>query len=99
MPQGPFQTVSLGNANSTALDLTAATVVKATPGFVVTVSVVETSSTAGAIYDATSTTGNTTANQIAVIPATIGNYVISFPAKSGIVVDPGAGQTVAISYN
>jgi len=99
MPQGPFQTTSLGNATSSALDLTAATVVKATPGFAVTISVLATSSTAGAIYDAKLTTGNTVANQIAVIPATVGNYVVNFPAKVGITVAPGTGQTVAISYN
>ena len=99
MPQGPFQTVSLGNANSSALDLTAATVVKSSHGFVATVSVIATSSTAGAIYDSASTSGDSAVNQIAVIPATVGIYIINFPAKNGIVVAPGAGQTVAISYN
>lgn len=99
MPQGPFQTTSLGNANSSALDLTSATVVKSSHGFVVTVSVVVAGSAAGAVYDSVATTGNTAANQIAVIPNTAGIYVISFPAKNGIVVAPGTGQTVAISYN
>ena len=99
MPQGPFQTVSLGNANSSALNLTAATVVKSSHGYVATVAVIATSSTAGAIYDATSTSGNTSANQIVVIPATVGVYKIDFPTKNGIVVAPGTGQTVTISYN
>jgi N-acetylglucosamine kinase-like BadF-type ATPase len=99
MPQGPFQTVSLGNANSTALNLTAATVVKPANGFVVTVSVLVAGSAVGAVYDATSTTGNTVADQVAVIPDVVGNYVLSFPCKKGIVVAPGTGQTVAISYN
>ena len=99
MPQGPFQTVSLGSANSSALNLTSATVVKSTPGFVAVVSVIATSSTAGAVYDSTSTTGNTAAKEIAVIPATVGVYEINFPAKSGIVVAPGSGQTVAIAFN
>ena len=99
MPQGPFQTVSLGNANNSSLNLTAATVVKPSNGFVTRIAVIATSSTAGAVYDSTSTTGNTAAKQIAVIPATVGVYDISFPAKSGIVVAPGTGQTVAVAYN
>jgi ABC-type uncharacterized transport system permease subunit len=99
MPQGPFQTTSLGNATSSSLNVAAATVVKPTPGFVATVSVVVAGTAAGAIYDSTSSAGNTVANQIAAIPDVVGVYSINFPAKTGIVVAPGAGQTVTISYN
>ena len=98
MPQGPFQVVTLSNASQTELNISDATVVKSSNGFVATISVIETSSTAGAIYDATSVTGNTSANQIATIPATVGTYAINFIAKNGIVVDPGASQVVAISF-
>jgi hypothetical protein len=99
MPQGPFQTVSLGVANRSALNITANTVVKASPGFVVRISVIATSSTAGSIHDVLTVGAAATANEIAVIPATVGTYSIEFPASTGIVVKPGSGQTVAISYN
>lgn len=84
--------------NFTALDITAATVVKASPGAVVMAQVIVAGSTAGAIYDATSTSGNTTANQVAVIPNTVGGIEVRFPCVNGIVVAPGTGQTVALSY-
>lgn len=99
MPQGPFQTVSLGAANKSALNITANTVVKATPGFVVSLSVVVAGSGAGSINDAATVAAAAAANEIAVIPATAGTYAISFPASNGIVVKPGTGQTIAISYN
>lgn len=99
MPQGPFQTVSLGVANRSALNITANTVVKSSAGFVVRISVVATSSTAGSIHDALTVGAAGSANEIAVIPATVGTYAIEFPAFSGIVVKPGAGQTVAVSFN
>lgn len=98
MPQGPFQVVSLGAANSSRLDVTAATVVKSTPGYVVTVNVLV-AGAVGAIYDSVSTTGNSALNQIAAIPAVVGTYAINFPAKVGIVVAPGAAQVVSVAYN
>lgn len=98
MPQGPFQTVSLGVANKRALNITSNTVVKATPGFVVTVNVLV-AGVAGSIHDAATVVAAATANQIAVLPATVGVYTLNFPANSGIVVKPGAGQTIAVSYS
>lgn len=99
MSQGPFQVVSLGSANKSVLNITANTVVKATPGFVVRVSVSVAGSAAGTVHDASTVVAAVTANVIAAIPATVGTYSIEFPASSGIVVKPGTGQTVAISYN
>lgn len=99
MPQGPFQTTVLSTANKSALNISANTVVKATNGFVVRVSVVVAGSAAGSVNDAATVAAATSANEIAVIPDTVGTYSIEFPAFSGIVVKPGTGQTVAISYN
>jgi hypothetical protein len=99
MPQGPFQTVSLAVANRRSLNITANTVVKPTPGFVVRVSVVVAGSAAGTINDAATVAAAVTANVIAAIPATVGTYSIEFPATSGIVIKPGSGQTIAVSFN
>ena len=93
-PNGP---TPYGNA--TALGITAATVVKAAPGVVVTVNVIVAGSAAGAIYDATSTSGNSSSNQVAVIESAAGTYAVNMPCANGIVVAPGTGQTVAISYD
>lgn len=98
MPQGPFQTQVLSNATSTALNISAATQVKATNGVIVNVSVT-TAGAAGAIYDSATVGGIGAANLIAEIPAVVGVYQIQFPAFNGIVVAPGAAQVVSVSYS
>ena len=98
MPQNPLSAVILSTAQKRALNITANTVVKAANGFVVTVSVIATSSTAGSIHDAATVAAAATANQLAVIPATVGVYTLNFPTSSGIVIKPGSGQTIAVSY-
>ena len=94
-----YQT-SAGSAN--ALGITTATVVKAGKGVLYSISEVVDGSGAGAIYDSASTTGNTTANAIATIPATGGtlnNINLPFVFVNGLVVAPGTGQTIAVSYS
>ena len=98
MPQYPL--VPVPGGTSTTLSITAATVIKASPGRLFTVSVIVAGSAAGAVYDNTATTGNSAANQIGVVPNTAG--VINFnamPTANGIVVAPGTGQTLAVSFS
>jgi hypothetical protein len=59
--------------------------------------VVTTAGAAGAIYDSNSTSGNTAANLIAVMPATVGIYQLNWPVASGVLVVPGASQVVSTS--
>jgi hypothetical protein len=83
---------------SSALNITAATVVKATPGRAVMVSVIVAGSGAGAVYDHATTSGVGAASEIFIVPDTAGAYLIDWPCAVGIVVAPGSGQTLAISY-
>jgi hypothetical protein len=99
MPQGPFQTVSLGVANKRALNITSNTVVKASAGFVVTLVVLDAGSANGGLFDTDTVGAAAAANEIFAIPQVAGVYTINFPASSGIVVKPGTGQTIAISYS
>ena len=86
----------------TLLDITAATVVKASPGRVGTCSVIVGGTGAGSINDCLTTAQVNVTNQIAVIPALatsqIGVFKVDMNGLTGIVVAPGTGQTVAISY-
>jgi hypothetical protein len=77
--------------------ITAATVVKTGQGRVARVSVVVAGSAVGAIYDASASSSTT--GKIWVIPNTVGVTEINLPVNNGIVVAPGTGQTVAISYS
>lgn len=81
-------------------NLTAATVIKAGPGTLYAVSVVVAGSAAGAVYDSTSTSGNSAANQLGAIPTATGNapYIYNWNCQHGIVVVPPTGGTVAVSF-
>lgn len=96
MPQ-PTYVPRLGG-NASKLNVTAATVIKATPGTVMTVCVTTAGTTTGAIYDAATTSGNTAANLIGVIPEAIGTYVYTFPCFTGILVVPGTSQVCAVAF-
>lgn len=84
-----------GGKNATAL--TAATLVKSGAGRLASVSVLVAGSADGAIYDANDATA--TSGQFYAIPKTIGVFVVNFPVSFGIVVAPGTGQTVSVSYS
>jgi len=87
----------LAGTNS-ALGLTAATLVKNSAGWLATVIVTDLtgSPTVGAIYDSNNAAG--TLNKIFTIPATLGITTVQFPFATGLVVAPGTGMTVAVSY-
>jgi hypothetical protein len=80
-----------------SLNITTATVVKAAPGRVATVSVIV-AGAVGTLNDTTTTGAVAAANEIMVIPATIGVYRLDWPVINGIVVVPGAAQVVSVSY-
>ena len=97
------ESLRIVQGNKTALGITAATVIQATvneytPARIVRVHVTVAGTTAGAVYDATSTSGNSASNQIAVIPNTVGSYLIDTPCLVGLVVVPGSGQTLSVVY-
>lgn len=84
---------------SSSYNITAATVVKATKGTLVKVSVIVAGSAAGTVNDVATTGGAAVGNQIGTIPNTVGTYEFQWPCGTGIVVVPGSGQTLAVSYN
>jgi hypothetical protein len=78
-------------------DLTAATVLKTTAGRVCNVVVTVAGSAPGSVYDSNTTTG--TSKKLFVIPNTTGVYVVNMPTRIGLLVVPGTGQTVTVSYS
>ena len=86
-----------GGSNS-SLNITAATVVKATPGTLWTVNVTTAGSTVGSASDVATVGGVAAANLIAEIPNTVGTYVLTWPCKVGIVITPGTGQVISVAY-
>jgi hypothetical protein len=89
-----------------ALNITAATLVATVPkdfsigqGRLARVQVLVAGTAGGAAYDSATVAGAAAANQIAAWPNTIGTYTIDMPFIAGLVVTPGAGQTVAVSFD
>jgi hypothetical protein len=83
----------------TFLNVTTKTLVKAVAGRIAKVNVTVAGGTnTGSVWDSATTSGTAASNLVAVIPDTVGSYIIDFPCSNGIVVDPGTGNTVSISY-
>jgi hypothetical protein len=81
---------------SSSLNVTAATTVKATVGRIFRVAVV-TAGVAGQVCD--SATVCAAANVVFTIPAAVGIYDLNWPMLTGIRIEPGAAQVVAVSWN
>jgi hypothetical protein len=104
MPQGPFSTYPPPVGTKSKLFISGAPVLVkgnagvATPGFVGTVTVLAAGSGTGTVNDCTATGAAVTANEIAVIPETVGPLVLNFPFATGLVITPGTGQELSVSY-
>jgi hypothetical protein len=97
-PANPGGTPKWGGPAS-SLNLTSATAVRTGAGILAVVTVIVAGSAPGTANDCTTTGAATVANQIVGIPNTVGAYQISMPYQNGLVIVPGTGQTVAISYS
>ena len=95
----PGQTIAGISGTSSKFNITVATVVKAGPGRIIRVSVLVAGSGTGTVNDCLTTGAAATANEIAVIPETVGPLLLEWPCFTGIVVVPGTGQTLAVSYS
>lgn len=82
----------------TKLGLAAAAVISATPVRLARISVIVAGTTTGAAYDSASTGADAAGNEVFVIPNTVGVYDIDWPCLTGLVVVPGTGQTVAVTW-
>lgn len=61
------------------------------------VSVIAAGSATGMAYDASSTAD--TSSPIMVIPGNVGIIDVNIPTNNGIVIAPGSGQVITVSYS
>jgi hypothetical protein len=97
-PQVKNGALITGQGVNTLFNITAPTVVKTTSGRICRVSVIVAGTAVGSVNDVATTAGVAVTNQLAVIPDVVGSYDIDMPCAVGLVVTPGTGQTLAISY-
>ena len=94
---GVAQTYVFVQGAQTRQNITATNIVSSAAGRVATISVTTAGTTTGIIYDAP-TTGITT-RPIYTIPNTVGVTFVNLPVVYGIVVVPGTGQALTVSYS
>jgi len=94
---GVAQTYVFVQGSQVSQNITAATVVRAGQGRLATVSVTTAGSAVGTIYDSAST--SITTRPIYTIPNTVGVVSVNLPVVYGVVVTPGTGQAVTVSYS
>lgn len=63
------------------------------------VNVLTAGTTLGSINDCLSIAGASASNLVASIPNVVGPLLLDFPCFLGIVVTPGTGQVVSVSYD
>lgn len=85
------------NGAQNVADITTPTLVSSKGGRLCKVSIIVAGSSNGAIYDNTDL--SSTLRQIYVIPQTLGLVNVNWPVGYGIVVVPGTGQQVAVSWS
>jgi hypothetical protein len=79
------------------LNITSATLIKAAPGMLVSFAVTV-AGAAGTINDCATTGAAAAANAICATPATVEAIHFPFNFQNGLVVAPGAGQTVTVCW-
>lgn len=89
----------VSQGRNSLLNITGAVVVKAISGRIQRVQVLVAGSGAGSVYDCATVAGAVAAVQVGSVPAAVGSYLLDMPCLVGLVVVPGPGQTLAISYD
>lgn len=90
----------LNNEGQASLEgLTATALIKKGRGRIARVAVTTAGTTVGSVYDAASTSLATTATLLVTIPNTVGIVDVSMPYESGLVITPGSGQVLSVSYS
>lgn len=79
--------------------LEAATVVTQGSGYIISVSVVEKGTASGFLYDAATTESPKDADRLMAFKQEEGVFLAGFKFTSGLLVIPGAGQAITITYS
>jgi hypothetical protein len=88
---------SLGTQTSSTI--TSATVIYVGKGYLVNFSVVVAGTTAGTISNTDSISTVAASNALCAIPATLGIVKLGQVFSTGLVVTPGTGQSVNVTYS
>jgi len=93
------QSTLRGLGTQTSVTITAPTLIFIGAGYLVNFSVVVAGSASGTINNANAVASATAANVLCAIPATVGITKVGQVFSSGLVVTPGTGQSVNVTYS
>lgn len=88
----------LGSATSQAISAGGNTLVVTGAGRLVNFVVLTAGTGDGTIYDTTNTTSPPAADKLVIIPQTLGVFPVGVVFSNGLVVSPGTGQVVIVTY-
>ena len=93
------QTVQRLLGTVTSQTVTAGTSIYVGTGYLVNFSVVVAGTDAGVIYNSTSAASVPDTDALCAIPNTIGVYKVGQVFTNGVVIVPGAGQSINVTYS
>ena len=88
-----------GLGTQTSVTVTTATLIYAGTGYLVNFSVVVAGSTAGTISNTNAVASVAAANALCTVPATVGIVKVGQVFSTGLVVTPGTGQSINVTYS
>jgi hypothetical protein len=94
-----FQALSTLNPTVTSATVTSSTLIIAGSGRLISFSVVVAGSANGLIYNAGTPSGGAAANALVATPTTVGVYAANMVFTNGLVIAPGTGQSINITYS
>ena len=96
---GLAQATNRSLGTQTSVTVTAATLIYVGKGYLVNFSVVVAGSTVGTISNTNAVSTVAASNALCAIPATVGIVKLGQIFSTGLVVTPGTGQSVNVTYS
>lgn len=92
-------TFTRGQGSTTSLTVTSNTLVVTGRGYLVSFSIVVAGSANGAIYNAQTIALATADTALCATPLTVGVYQAGLVFTNGLVIKPGTGQSINVTYS
>ena len=93
------QTTLRGLGTQTSTTITTTTLIYPQAGYFVNFTVIVAGSTAGTIYNSSTTAGIAASNALCVVPNSVGTTKTGQVFNVGLVVVPGTGQSINVTYS
>ena len=93
------QTTLRGLGTQTSATITTTTLIYPQAGYFVNFAVIAAGSTAGTIYNSSTTSGIAASNALCVVPNSVGITKTGQVFNVGLVVVPGTGQSINVTYS